>query len=163
MNGINFKALEQTTKAIKDDPSLKMRDWHAQIKWQSGVVNQLKIRDFDSIVMDEPTVLGGTDKGANPVEMLIGTAGSCFAITFEVLASQQGIELKDVTVDVDADLNAAVFLGIEEGEAGIINPTITLKADTSASREQIENIAKIALEKSPVLASMKTDLRLKIS
>src|SRR5699024_10117492 len=162
MNGINFDAVEQTAKAISEDRSLKMRNWKAQIKWESGVVNKLHIRDFDPITMYEPAHLGGTDTGANAVEILIGTAGCCFAITFEVLASQQGITLADVVVDVEGDLIAAVFLGIEVGDDGILDPIITLKATTSAPKEQVEEIAKVALQKSPVLASMKTELRLEI-
>ncbi|WP_284141197.1 MULTISPECIES: OsmC family protein [unclassified Virgibacillus] len=163
MNGINFEAMEQTVKAIKADPSLKIKSWKAHVKRESGIVNSLKIRDFDPILMDEPTPLGGTDKGANPIEMLIGTAGSCFAITFEVLASQAGIALEHVSVEVDADLNAAVFLGLEEGDGGILNPMLTLTVESDASKQQITEIAKVALEKSPVLASLKAELKLVIA
>ncbi|MFU0791912.1 OsmC family protein [Virgibacillus proomii] len=163
MNGINFEAVKQTTKAIKEDPSQKMRHWHAKVTWESGVKNNVQIRNFKPITMDEPVPLGGTDEGANPVEMLIGTAGSCFAITFEVLASQQGITLEVVEVDVEADLNAAVFLGLEEGDGGILQPTIRLKAKTSAPKEQVKEIAEAALQKSPVLASMKAKLQLEIN
>ncbi|WP_217587177.1 OsmC family protein [Lentibacillus saliphilus] len=163
MNGIQFEAVEQTVKAISEDPSLKMRDWHAKINWETGVKNTLQIRDFAPMVVDEPAPLGGTDEGANPVEMLIGAAGSCFAITFEVLSSQQGIELESVEVNVEAGLNAAVFLGLEEGDGGVLNPTINLTAKTSATKEQVEEIAKVALQKSPVLNSMKAALNLKVN
>lgn len=163
MNGINFPALEQTTKMIQEDPTLKMRNWQAKIDWKSGVENTLKIRDFDPITIDEPTLLGGTDKGPNPVELLIGTAGSCFSITFQVLASQQGITLEEVSVNIEADLNAAVFLGLEEGDGGILNPVITLKAKTSANEKQVEEIAQIALQKSPVLMSLKASVQLEIA
>lgn len=162
MNDINFTALEQTTKMIQEDPSLKMRNWQARVQWKSGVQNSLTIRDFKPFIIDEPEMLGGSDKGPNPVELLIGTAGSCFSITFQVLASQQGITLEEMNVDIEADLNAAVFLGLEEGDGGIIDPVITLKAKTSATKEQIESIAQTALQKSPVLMSMKADIRLEI-
>lgn len=162
MNGINFKAVEQTTKMLKEDPAQKMRNWQARIEWKSGVENTMKIRDFDPIKIDEPEMLGGTDLGPNPVELLIGTAGSCFSITFQVLASQQGITLEEVSVDIEADLNAAVFLGLEEGDGGIIDPVITLKAKTSADEKQVKEIAQMALEKSPVLLSMNTKINLKV-
>lgn len=162
MNGINVMALEQTVGAIKNDQTLKMRNWAAQVKWKNGVKNLVKIRDFESIIMDEPETLGGTDEGPNPVETLIGSAASCFAITFEVLASQNGIRIEDVTVDIEAGLNAAVFLGLEEGDGGILNPVITLRADTSAPLETVEEIAKIALAKSPVLASLRVELSVEV-
>lgn len=163
MNGINVQAVEQTVGALKNDPSLKMKSWAAQVTWENGVKNVVKIRDFEDIIMDEPETLGGTDEGPNPVEMLIGAAASCFAITFEVLASQNGITLKDVAVTIEADLNAAVFLGLEEGDGGILNPVITLKADTSAPIEKVEELAKAALTKSPVLASLKASLNVNVA
>ncbi|MGE5704084.1 MAG: OsmC family protein [Clostridia bacterium] len=161
MNQINFEAAEKTVQAIQKDPSLKMRKWTAQIKWLQGVQNEVKVREFQPFHMDEPATLGGTDVAPNPVEMLIAAAGSCFAITFEVLASQNGIVLKEVSVNVEADLNAAVFLGLEEGYGGIFNPSVTIKAVTSASENEVRQIAKQALAKSPVLASLKHEVQLR--
>lgn len=160
MNNISIETLKQTMNAMKGNPELAKKKWAAHIEWKDGVENHVKIRDFQPIVMDEPKVLGGTDQGANPVEYLIGSAGSCFAITFEVLASLNGIKLEKVEVDIEADLNAAVFLGLEEGDGGILNPIIKLNAVTSASEEQVIEIAKIALSKSPVLASLQANLEL---
>ncbi|WP_206752166.1 hypothetical protein [Desulfosporosinus fructosivorans] len=71
-------------------------------------------------------------------------------------------EPQNVDVTIEADLNAAVFLGIEEGDGGIINPVITLTAETSTSKIQVMEIANIALRKSPVLASLKTKVNLVI-
>ena len=162
MNEINLKAAEQTAQAIKEDPSLKMRNWKATVQWKKGVQNVVKIRDFDSVMMDEPETLGGTDEAPNPVEMLIGSVASCFAITFEVMASQKGVKLNEVTVNIEADLNAAVFLGLEEGYGGIIDPKLYLKATTSASESEVKAIAEEALGKSPVLASLKPEIKLNI-
>lgn len=155
MNNISLEKLKQTVNAMKENRELAMRKWTAHIEWKDGVKNQVGIRNFQPIVTDEPEVLGGTDTGANPVEYLIGAVGSCFAITFEVIASQKGIKLETVEVDIEADLNAAVFLGLEEGDGGILNPVINLKVAASASEEQIREIANVALFKSPVLASLK--------
>ncbi|MBS4192274.1 OsmC family protein [Bacillus sp. FJAT-49705] len=163
MNNINFRAVQQMMEAIQSDPALKMRKWHASIKWQDGVRNEVKIRDFEPFMMDEPQPLGGTDQAPNPVEMLIAAAGSCFAITFEVLASQKGITLEDVTVNIEADLNAAVFLGLEEGDGGILNPVLIIKAKTSASKEEIDTLVAESLSKSVVLASLKTDVNVTVS
>jgi uncharacterized OsmC-like protein len=160
MNNISLDAIKQTISAINENPELGMKKWFAHVEWKDGVQNQLAIREFSPIIIDEPVQLGGTDKGANPVEYLIGAAVSCFAITFEVIASQKGIKLEKVDVDIEADLNASVFLGIEEGDGGIINPIIKLKAITSASEKEIKEIGQIALEKSPVLCSLKVKLDL---
>ena len=160
MNNISLEKLQQTVNAMKENPELAMKKWSAHIEWKDGVQNQVSIRNFPTIMTDEPEALGGTDKGANPVEYLIGAVGSCYAITFEVIASQKSIKLDKVEVDIEADLNAAVFLGLEEGDGGILNPIINLKVSSSASEEQIREIGNIALLKSPVLASLRASLEL---
>lgn len=162
INQIELEAMKQTTQAIKEKPELKMRKWNAQIQWKTGVQNEVSIRNFDSILIDEPRTLGGTDLAPNPVEYLIAAAGSCFAITFEVLASTKGIKLENVDVQIEADLNAAVFLGIEEGDGGILNPVITLKVNADAPKEELKEIAQMALLKSPVLNSLKDQVKLVI-
>ncbi len=162
MNNINFEIVKDTVQAMQEDPSLKMKSWNANIEWKDGVENIAQIREFDSFIVDEPTPLGGTDLGANPVENLIAAAASCFAITFQVLASQKGIKINKMKTNIDADLNAAVFLGLEEGNGGILNPKITLDADTSASKEEITELAKIALSKSPVIISLAMDVDLEV-
>lgn len=162
MNGILFEQAEKTISAMQENPELKMRNWQAKVSWKDGVKNEVRIRDFSPYLTDEPEPLGGTDDAPNPVEHLIGAAAGCFAITFEVLASQEGVVLEEVEVQIEADLNAAVFLGLEEGDGGILNPVLTLSAKTSASAEEVESIAKTALGKSPVLASLKTDVKLEV-
>lgn len=162
MNNINFKAVDQTMKAMKEDPKLAMKKWVANVSWKDGVQNKLTIREFHPIMVDEPQPLGGTDFAPNPVEYLVGAAASCFTITFEVMASQIGIDLETVHVSMEADLNAAVFLGLEEGEGGILDPKIKLNVKSSASKSKVKEIADIALLKSPVLLSLKTKIELTV-
>lgn len=162
MNQISLDTIQQTAYAIKENPDLKIKNWSAHIQWEKGVQNKVFIRDFDSFLIDEPEILGGTDKAPNPVEYLISAAGSCFAITFEVMASQKEIQLESVDIKIEADLNAAVFLGIEEGESGILNPRIELIVNAEASKEELREIANNALVKSPVLCSLKKEVQLEI-
>lgn len=160
MNNIMLDAVQQTANAIKSNPEAAVKKFFAGVIWQDGVRNHMTIREFQPILIDEPQPLGGTDRAPNPVEYLLGAAVSCFAITFEVLASQNGILLEKVEADIEADLDAAVFLGIKEGYGGIQNPVIKLKAVTNASEEQVRQIANLALVKSPVLLSLGVELKL---
>lgn len=160
MNQISLDAIQQTANAIMERPELKIKKWNALVQWKKGVQNEISIRNFNSILMDEPETLGGTDQAPNPVEYLIGAAGSCFAITFEVMASQAGIQLESVEVKIEADLNASVFLGLEEGNGGILHPVIHLKAVADAPQEKLKTIAEAALSKSPVLSSLTEQIQL---
>lgn len=160
MNNIALDAVQQVANAIKEKPELAMKKWTAHINWKDGTENNVFIRDFAPIIIDEPAQLGGTDKGPNPVEYLISGVVSCFTITFQVFASQQGIKLEKVDACIEADLNVAVFLGLEKGERGIQNPVIKLNAVTSAPIDKVKEIADLALSVSPVLSSLNTKVRL---
>ncbi|GAB6179362.1 OsmC family protein [Desulfotomaculum defluvii] len=162
MNNVLLDNVQQTINAIKVDSDLGKKTFSAGVIWQDGVQNQVTIRDFSSFLMDEPQPLGGTDIAANPVEYLLAAAVGCFVITFEVLASQKGFVLEKVEAEIAADIDAAVFLGVKEGQGGIQNPTIRLKAVTTASEEQIKELVDFALTKSPVLLSLQTEVKVEI-
>lgn len=71
-------------------------------------------RQFD-FTIDEPAGLGGTDKGANPVEHLLAALASCTVISYQVWAEKLGLRLDGVDVDLTGDLDIAGFFGTEEG------------------------------------------------
>jgi uncharacterized OsmC-like protein len=63
--------------------------------------------------IDEPPVLGGTDLGANPVEHLLASLGSCQVITYQVWAAKLGITVDRIEVDVAGDLDVHGFFGLD--------------------------------------------------
>ncbi len=66
------------------------------------------------VVIDEPTVLGGTDSGANPVEAVLAGLASCQAITYRVWAASMGIALDRVRVEAEGDIDLLGFFGIDD-------------------------------------------------
>ncbi|WP_435201045.1 OsmC family protein [Janibacter sp. GS2] len=71
-------------------------------------------RQFDFTV-DEPAALGGTDKGANPIEHLLAALASCTVISYQVWADTLGLTLEGVDVDLSGDIDVAGFFGTAEG------------------------------------------------
>jgi uncharacterized OsmC-like protein len=64
------------------------------------VVLQISVRDH-RFAVDEPSVLGGTDTAANPVEYALAALGSCQVITYQFWAAKLGIPVDTVTVSVE--------------------------------------------------------------
>lgn len=65
--------------------------------------------------IDEPTALGGTDLGANPVEHLLAALASCTVITYQVWAEKLGLSLDGVDVALSGDIDLRGFFGAAEG------------------------------------------------
>lgn len=79
----------------------------------TGTEVALTSRQF-SYTIDEPPALGGTDKGATPVEHLLAALASCTVISYQVWADKFGLEVDAIDVDLRGDLDLAGFLGTDE-------------------------------------------------
>jgi uncharacterized OsmC-like protein len=64
--------------------------------------------------VDEPDVLGGTDKFANPVEYALASLASCQAITYRFWAQKLGIRLDGLEVAAEGDLDLHGFFGLDD-------------------------------------------------
>jgi len=108
------------------------------------------VRDF-KLTADEPTDLGGTDKGMNPVEMLLCALGSCQAIVARAFAKANNIELEAYWVEVEGDLDTDGFLkGVEGVRNGFQEIRFTPHFKTTASREDVERFQTFIDSRCPV-------------
>jgi uncharacterized OsmC-like protein len=64
--------------------------------------------------VDEPDVLAGTDKFANPVEYALASLASCQAITYRFWAAKLGIALDGVEVAAEGDLDLHGLFGLDD-------------------------------------------------
>lgn len=120
----------------------------AQSKNETKAV--VEARDFEFVV-DEPTSLGGTNDGPNPVEYLIGAWAGCLNVVVHTVSEERGITLDSVKIQINGDLDPRKFLGIDDDvRAGYqeINATIAIESD--ADEEALEGFRKEVEERCPV-------------
>jgi organic hydroperoxide reductase OsmC/OhrA len=108
LNGVNVSDLVQTIDVIKEDPSIAKFNFRAENKWVTGGENKTTVKDFYGagkthvrskpfvFTKDEPEVLFGTDKGANPVEYALTALAGCVTTTLVYWAAAKGIKLNKV-------------------------------------------------------------------
>ena len=81
-NGVDISRIVELSNKIQEEPARGDTLWKAEVIWQKGFRNQIRIRDLPAIYADEPELLGGTNTAPNPVEQLLGALGSCLAIGY---------------------------------------------------------------------------------
>lgn len=74
------------------------------IKWQGGVAFEATTESGHSIIMDGSPDIGGENKGARPMEMVLVGLGGCTSIdVITMLAKSQPGLVKDCQVEITAE------------------------------------------------------------
>lgn len=89
------------------------------------------------LISDEPTALGGTDLGMNPVELVLASLGACQTIAAQVYAKKFGIAYDELHVEVEGDLDLDGFLDKGDVRPGFTEIRYTVHLKTDAPAEQV--------------------------
>jgi uncharacterized OsmC-like protein len=164
INGVNIDQLFGTINAIQETPSLAKFNFRASNKWINGGHNRTTVKDFygagqedtsrqTAFVLDndEPAVLLGADKGANPVEFVLHALAGCLTTSLVYHAAARGIQLEEVESQLEGDLDLHGFLGLSDsvrnGYDGI-RVTFQIKADVP--EETLQELCELTQKRSPV-------------
>ena len=163
VNGVAVDKLFGTIDAVKTDPEIAKFKFRATNKWINGGHNHTTITDFYGakethkhenafeLPEDEPPVLLGEDKGANPVEYALTALAGCLTSSMIYHAAAKGIVIKGVESRLEGDLDLRGFLGIsQEVEVGYQNIRAYFKIDADLTEQQKEELILMAQKYSPV-------------
>jgi uncharacterized OsmC-like protein len=160
VNGVNVETIENTVNAVTEEPELAKFKFRLNNKWIEGGLNQSRIHQFYGarqinthrepfeLDADEPPMLAGEDRGANPVEHLLHALASCLTTAIVYHAAVRGIRIDEMEAELEGDIDLRGFLGISnEVRRGYRNIRANFKVRTDE-----ENLEKLkALSKfSPV-------------
>ena len=164
INGVDTSRLFNTMEAIKAEPGLAKFNFRATNQWIKGGHNRSTIKDFYgageedasrqqpfTLDADEPDVLLGEDKGANPVEFVLHALAGCLTTSLVYHAAAQGIRLDSVESILEGDLDLQGFLGLSAGvRNGYDKIRVTFIIRSDASREKLAELCELAQKRSPV-------------
>ncbi|GFI61173.1 hydroperoxide reductase [Clostridiales bacterium] len=107
------------------------------------------------IKIDEPVAQGGTDKGMNPVEMLLGSISACQTITTCIYAESMGIKIDEMSVDVEGDMDSAGFMGYAKFRPGFTNIRTHIKIKSESDPAMVKQLIDLVEIRCPVEDSVK--------
>jgi putative redox protein len=111
---------------------------------EEGYRTAINIRNH-TVIADELIQDGGTDTGPTPMELLIGTAGACIAVTTRAYAQHKGWPLEGVAVELEAQRFKREEYPGYTGDAPYVNEIRErIEFEGPLTDEQRERLMKIA-------------------
>ncbi|MBN2133089.1 MAG: OsmC family protein [Sedimentisphaerales bacterium] len=160
INGINMDVLQETIRAIQEKPELGKSKFRARNRWVGGNHNCTTIEDFYGagreqrhkqpfeLHADEPAILAGEDRGANPVEHLLNALAGCMTTGMVAHAAVRGIHIEELESELEGDIDLNGFLGLDNNvPKGYTN--IRIKFKVKADVDNLERLKRLT-EYSPV-------------
>ena len=133
----------------------------------SHLVDGLKceVRSGDhSMTIDEPEVLGGTNQGPNPVEVVLSALGACQEITYRLYADKLEIPVTGVEVEVLGEIDLCGFFAVDDNvRPGYTDITANVKIESTASDEDIQRLIEAVDAHCPVLDIVSNSTPVKIN
>ena len=163
VNGIAVDALNETIEAIKTDAEIAKFKFRARNRWVGGThnrttINQLygahqeveRAADF-TLDKDEPEILLGTDKGANPVEYALAALAGCLTTTLVCFAAAEGVAIDEIESELEGDTDLRGFLGLDGAvRKGLSEIRVSFRIKSEASAEKLEELVELAKSRSGV-------------
>jgi uncharacterized OsmC-like protein len=126
-NGVDTATLFATLDAVRSQPEIARFRFRAHTRWLSGTHNRTTISGFYgagaeqqrseefAIDADHPAVLVGEDHAPTPAEHLLQALGACLMSGLANIAAARGIELGEVTADLEGDIDLLGIFGLDDG------------------------------------------------
>jgi uncharacterized OsmC-like protein len=172
VNGLRVQAIQEMVAAVKAQPQVAAATFSATTTWKSGFHNEATIKAFSlggarnetsrhqafKVEGDHPAELLGTDNGPTSVEILLAALGHCIAAGWAVYGASMGIPVESLRIEVDGDIDLQGMLGLPE--PGVVPPGFqkiraVYHVKSRASREQLEQLAKMSEDLSPTRHSLR--------
>lgn len=169
VNGVEVDRLMETLDLLREQPELGEFTFHAKNTWIDGMYNRAEnpaatgpAADPESRPnphvhdIDEPPVLLGQDRGANPVEYLLAGLSGCVTTTFIAYAAAQGVQIDELRTELEGELDVRAFLGLtHDVRAGYKQIRITFHVKSDAPRQKLRELMLLAERRSPVSESVR--------
>ena len=172
-NGVDTTTLFATLDAVRHQPDLARFQFRARTEWLSGTHNRTTISGFFgagseqqheqefTLDADHPAVLVGADRGPTPAEHLLQALGSCLMSGLANIAAARGIELGEVTADLEGDIDLLGIFGLDDGvRNGFQEIRVTFHVRGEAEAERLTALVEQARRRSAVYDVLTNGVRI---
>src|SRR5215467_8606077 len=175
-NGVDVARMKDTIQAVKATPELGNFQFRLKNKWIGCAENHSEVQPFSAggkeiphqngftLTADEPDILLGTDRGANPVEHLLHALASCVTTSMVYHAAARGIAVEQVESTLEGDLDLRGFLDLSPAvRKGYQNIRLRLRIKADVTDEQLRELSSLGPMFSPVYDSITRGVQVAVS
>lgn len=155
-NGINLDQFDHSWEDIRREPQRGYLRFQVAGDWIHGTRNQLAVRTFPPLAIDEIPNFGGENSAPAPSEYLLSAVAGCFAVGLQQQLARAGVRLERFSLEVSGGVDWAKLEGLSPGDGGLDQLFIRATIQSNAELELLEALAEEAVRLSPVLNSLKT-------
>ena len=117
---------------------------------KDGYTIETKARNHVSIV-DQPTAMGGKDLGPTPLEYLFISLAGCIITIGHIVAHQQNLPVRNISVKVEGDLELDVLMGKStDVRAGFTAIKVITTIDADMTKEEKEKFLHTVDARCPI-------------
>lgn len=167
VNGVNVDELFKTIDSIKATPGIAKFKFRIANEWLEGGHNRSTCTSFYGahedidhaapfvLDADEPPVLLGKDRGANPVEYLLHALAACVTSSMVYHAAARGIAIEEVESTVQGNIDLRGFLGLDPAiRRGYQDIRMTFRVKADVPDDRLQEIVAMGPRFSPVFDSV---------
>ena len=116
------------------------------------------------VIIDQPEGMGGKDEGANPMEYQLFALGGCLGTIAAIIARQERIDLRDLSVEMEGDFDTDYLLGkTKEGRAGFTAIRVWVAIDADMTLDEKKAFFKRVDERCPISDNLINDTKIVFS
>jgi len=171
VNGIDVAALSAVVRDIKDNPARGAVEFRVATQWQGQTRSRTTVESYRiggdevrrqfQLDVDEPLELLGSNRAANPQEMLMTALNACMLVGYVVGAAVEGITLEKVEIETSGSLDLRGFLGIDPTvRPGYEAMQYTVRIKGNGTPEQFRKIHDTVRRTSPNYFNVAQPIRL---
>lgn len=126
------------------------------------------VGDHAPVVVDEPLHLFGQNTAPAPGEIVLSGLGGCLAVGITAVATFKNVRLSRLELHLERDVGNAAAWGAggarrEPSEMGFQAIRVKIDIEGDATREELNEIVRVANYYSPVANSMRNPIPLDVS
>jgi uncharacterized OsmC-like protein len=165
INNVNVENIQAFEAQLKSNPGMAKKTQVIEGEWilEEGNTQFRSTINFEGgdteFKVDNPTFMGGSGTLPGPMHYCFYGLASCYTGTFATMAAMLGIELKKLSTRVEADVNFSRVFGLNDDPV-MEEVRVILNVESDAPEEKIMEAEKLALERCPVVFTLRNPVRL---